>query len=207
MTARADDELSPRQQRALEAHLSECSACRDELLVTERVLAAVAALPMEIEVPASLEQETLRRVRIAAAEEAEQLAARRWWWRLRVPAVAITALAALLLVVLGHDEAERKAAPQAPTAVAAKSAEPKPVRERREAPAAAVSEAPVPTAVAQAPEAPPEELPRALTERPDLFMELPILRNLEKLEHFEQIETTTLDGQPRSDAGLESRRG
>jgi hypothetical protein len=38
-------------------------------------------------------------------------------------------------------------------------------------------------------------------------MALPILSNMEKLEHFEQIETTTLDGQPRSDAGLESRHG
>jgi hypothetical protein len=207
MTARADDELSPRRQRAFEAHLAECPACRNELATTERVLTAVAALPMEAEVPAPLEQETLRRVRVAAAEEAEQLAARRWWWRLRVPAVAVTALAALLLVVLGHDEAARAPAPEAPVAVAAKSADPKPTAERRDAPPTAVAEAPAPPAVAQAPEPPPEDLPAALTERPDLFMELPILRNLEKLEHFEQIETTTLDGQPRSDADPESRRG
>jgi len=209
MIAKADDELSPRQQRALEGHLAECSACREEIAATERMLAAVAALPMEAEVPVLLEQETLRRVRIAAAEEAEQLAARRWWWRLRVPAVAITALAALLLVIVGHDEMEDKAAPQAPTVVAAKPAEPKLAREHRDAPAVEVAEAPAPTAVAQAPEAerPSEDLPPALTERPDLFMELPILRNMEKLENFEQIETTTVDGQPRSDAGPESRRG
>ena len=207
MTATVDDELSPRQQRALEAHLAECSACRDELAATERMLAAVAALPMEAEVPAPLEQETLRRVRIAAAEEAEQLAARRWWWRLRVPAVAVTALAALVLVVLGHDEVGQKAAPEAPTVVAAKSPEPKLAREHGDVPAAAVAEAPAPAVVAQAPERPPEELPTALTARPDLFMDLPILRNLEKLEHFEQIETTTLDGQPRSDATPETRRG
>jgi len=209
MIARTDDELSPRHRGALEEHLAECSACRDELAATERVLAAVADLPMEAEVPAPLEQETLRRVRIAAAEEAEQLAARRWWWRLRVPAVAITALAALLLVIVGHDEVDKKAPAPAPTAVAARAPEPTPTRERRDTPRAAVTEAQPPTAVAQAPETPPApaELPTALTERPDLFVELPILRNMEKLEHFEQIETTTVDGQPRSDVDAGSRRG
>jgi anti-sigma factor RsiW len=208
MTATVDDELSPRQRRALEAHLAECAACRDELATTEQVLAAVAALPVEAEVPVSLEQETLRRVRIAAAEEAERLAAPRWWWRLRVPAVAATALAALLLVIVGPDEMEQKATPDAPPAVAAKSKETKVVRERTEAPTRAIAgaPAPAPAAVAEAPDTPPN-LPTALTERPDLFMDLPILRNLEKLENFEQIETTTLDGQPRSDAAPETRRG
>jgi hypothetical protein len=208
MTATVDDELSPRHQRALEAHLGGCAACRDELAATERMLAALAALPMEAEVPVPLEQETLRRVRIAAAEEAEQIAASRWWTRLRVPAVAITGLAALVLVIVGQNEVGRQAEPDAArTAATADSAEPKLARQRKDAPAEVVAEAPAPTAVAQAPEESPEEPPPALTARPDLFMELPILRNMEKLEHFEQIETTTLDGRPRSDARPEARRG
>jgi hypothetical protein len=144
-------------------------------------------------------------VRIAAAEEAEQLAARRWWWQLRVPAVAVTALAALVLVVVGQSGVGQRATREAPMEVAAGSAEPKPARERRDAPAAEVAEAPA--AVAEAPETPPEELPAALTTRPDLFIDLPILRNLDKLEHFEQIETTTLDGQPRTSTAPETRRG
>ena len=39
----------------------------------------------------------------------------------------------------------------------------------------------------------PAEPPPELAAAPELFMELPILRNLEKLEHFEAIRTTTLD--------------
>jgi hypothetical protein len=36
---------------------------------------------------------------------------------------------------------------------------------------------------------------------PDKFMNLPILRNLEKLEHFEAIQTTTLDDDPSTPNG------
>jgi hypothetical protein len=40
---------------------------------------------------------------------------------------------------------------------------------------------------------PPSEPPAELAAAPDLFVDLPILRNMEKLEHFEAISTTTLD--------------
>ena len=41
----------------------------------------------------------------------------------------------------------------------------------------------------------PSEPPPDLAARPDLFVDLPMLRNLERLEHFEAIQTTTLEGQ------------
>jgi hypothetical protein len=41
----------------------------------------------------------------------------------------------------------------------------------------------------------PSDPPPELTARPDLFVDLPILRNLERLEHFESIQTTTVEGQ------------
>lgn len=208
MTATVDGELSPRQQRAFEAHLTDCAACRDELTATERMLAALEALPMETEVPVLLEQETLRRVRIAAAEEAELVAASRWWMRLRVPAVALTALAALVLVIVGHNEVgQREAEVARIPAAEAKPAAENLARAHTTRTEDRVAAASAPAAVAEGPEKAPDGPPPALAARPDLFMELPILRNMEKLEHFEQIETTTVDGQPRSDAAPEQQHG
>jgi len=39
----------------------------------------------------------------------------------------------------------------------------------------------------------PRKPPPQLAAAPELFMDLPLLRNMEKLEHFEAIRTTTLD--------------
>jgi len=208
MTATVDGELSLRQQRAFEAHLTDCAACRDERTATERLLAALEALPMETEVPVLLEQETLRRVRIAAAEEAERVAASRWWTRLRVPAVALTALAALVLVIVGRNEVGQREAELARTpAPVAKPAAENFARTRAPQTEDRLAAASEPAPVAQETHKAPQGPPPALAARPDLFMELPILRNMEKLEHFEQIETTTVDGQPRSDAAPERQRG
>jgi anti-sigma factor RsiW len=211
MTATVDGELSARQQRAFEGHLSGCVACRDELAATERMLAALDALPMETEVSALLEQETLRRVRIEAAEEVERAASRRWWTRLRVPAVAVAALAAIVFVVVGQEERLQRATEVAQVRTVPDSPPPASVA-RAKSPKAEESEEHV--AAAPAPPAVEEPQPRVATvpppelaARPDLFVELPILRNLEKLENFEQIETTTVDGQPRSDVDAGSRRG
>ena len=41
----------------------------------------------------------------------------------------------------------------------------------------------------------PSQPPPELAARPDLFVNLPVLRNMEKLQHYEAIQTTTLDGQ------------
>jgi hypothetical protein len=40
----------------------------------------------------------------------------------------------------------------------------------------------------------PDDPPAELAARPDLFVNLPMLRNLDKLQHFDAIQTTTLDG-------------
>lgn len=204
MTAALDGELSPRQERAFEAHRADCVDCRDELALTERMLSALETLPMETEVPVLLEQETLRRVRIEAAEEVERAEASRWWTRLRVPAVALTALAALLFVVVSHEGNDERKTEVARAPVAAV----KPAQERvARAAEDRVPAAPAPAAKTEAAPQVPMGPPPELAARPDLFMELPILRNMEKLEHFEQIETTTVEGQPRSDAAEGRQRG
>jgi hypothetical protein len=70
----------------------------------------------------------------------------------------------------------------------APSAEPAPSRQARSA---------------QKPVEPVGEPPPDLAAAPEKFMNLPILRNMEKLEHFEAIQTTTLDDESGSPPGKE----
>jgi hypothetical protein len=205
MTAAVDGELVGRRRRALDRHLADCEACRTELQRSERLDELLGLLPSEATMSAKLEQDTLRRVRIAAADDAEQPATSAWrrWIGITVPALAA---AAVLAVAVGisrtpptttpsPDRATPPppvaSAPHEPTHVA--KATPKP-------PPAASGEASEPTAVAEArrpidpsrrPEL-PKEPPPELAAAPDLFMDMNILSNMEKLQHYDAIETTTV---------------
>src|SRR5213592_2767269 len=67
---------------------------------------------------------------------------------------------------------------------------PGPGRGRLDAQASPPAPARPPSRVAKVP--PPAEPPAKLADAPDLFMDFPILRNMDKLRHFEAIRTTTL---------------
>jgi anti-sigma factor RsiW len=199
MTAALDGELAPRRRRALDRHLIGCEACRRELATTERMLGALEALPMEAAVSAGLEQATLRRVRVAAADEDEGAKASRWRRWLPLPAVAVASVAVLVLAV-GIVRRTREV--PAPPTVA--STPRRPLEEQAARPTAPVEKdtrtaRPVPPPVAVPPTEPPPELAAA----PEKFVNLPILRNLEKLEHFDAIQTTTLDEEPVTPGGEE----
>ena len=187
MVAAVDGELAPRRRRVLDGHLASCPDCGREMASTGAVLERVAALAMGCTVPSHLEQATLRRVRLMAAAEAQRSAARGWWAGFRVPALAL-ATAAVAIVAVGLTRGTGDRWLVAPPAldehrVAAQA----PAKER---PLVVASrERPAPKAAENLPVEPPAELAAA----PDLFIELPILRNMEKLEHFEAIRTTTLD--------------
>jgi anti-sigma factor RsiW len=188
MTAAVDGELSPRRRRAFDAHLAACEPCRRELATTARMLSVLEALPAEAPVAEGLEQATLRRVRHAAAEEQER--DRSGWWRaFRLPVVAI-ATAAVAVVALGI----LRYAPDAPPPAAVTPSRGTGADRVARAPA---TPAPTRTARAARPNLPPPELAAA----PDKFMNLPILRNLEKLDNFEAIQTTTLDDEPATPGG------
>lgn len=191
MAAAADGELAPRRRHALDRHVASCPPCRAELTSTERLLAAFESLPSETAVSERLEQATLRRVRIAAAEEAERAEARRWTRWLPLPAFAIATAAVLVMAVGIFTRSEVPVPPLGE--VARKPAEDR-VAARTDVPAA-----PAQTARAETPrriEPVPAEPPPDLAEAPEKFVNLPILRNLEKLEHFDAIQTTTLDDEP-----------
>jgi len=190
MTAAVDGELSPRRRRALDGHLAACAACRRELAVTERMLTALEGLPMEAAVSARLEQATLRRVRLAAADEGERAPASRWTRWLPLPAFAL-ATAAVLVLAIGIVR-RTGGVPGAPA-----------VRAPR-VDARGVAQAPPsllrpPRRFAKLPAEPPAKL----AEAPDLFVDMSIIRNLDKLTHFEAIQTTTLDDEPATPDGLE----
>jgi hypothetical protein len=184
MTAAVDGELTPRRRRALDRHLAGCEACRVELGTTERMLRALDALPMEAAVPDRLEAATLRQVRLLAAE-AEEQATTPWWRRwYPLPAFAATAVAVLLLAV-----GIVRRTGEMPAAVSV----PEPSQKIARATPPAARKPPVQVAESKKIAPPPSEPPPELAAAPDLFMDLPILRNMEKLEHFDAIRTTTLD--------------
>ena len=191
MTAAVDGELSPRRRRALDGHVAVCAACRRELGVTERMLAALEGLPTEAPVSASLEQATLRRVRLAAAGEVERAPASRWklWHPVPVFALATAAILALAIGIVRRTD-QMPGTLLLPARRAAKQVAQAPPRPTR-----------APSRIARVP--PPAEPPAKLAEAPDLFMDLPIIRNLDKLTHFEAIQTTTLDDESATPDGQE----
>jgi hypothetical protein len=48
---------------------------------------------------------------------------------------------------------------------------------------------------------PPADVPALAAAQPDLFLEMPILENLEKLQHFEDIRTVDVDGNGQDGRG------
>jgi len=193
MAAAVDGELSSRRRHTLDRHLAGCASCQQEMVSTERMLSAVAALPAEVEVPARLEQATLRRVRLLAAEEAERRPS--WWQAVRLPMFAVATMAVLALAVGIVRETGaptgRKIDAQTAKSPAPEPATPEVVAQQEQAPA--------PAAV------PAADPPAELALRPDLFVDMPILRNMEKLRNFDAIQTTTVedDANPGADGDEE----
>lgn len=182
IVAGADGELAPRQQRALDRHLAGCAGCRAEQVAAEGVLKALEGLGREVEIPARMEQQVLRRVR-GLAEHGNASWPARVGSRVSnlVPSLAAGAVALLAIVAL------REVAPQRNDVAEVRQA----AAPRREAKTAVARRNRVPT-----------DPPVALASQPDLFVDLPMLRDLEKLQHFDAI--ATMDGDdptaPASDA-------
>lgn len=183
----ADGEITPADRRRLDEHLAACQACRHEAAAVQSLFAALDELPMEREVPAAVEAVTLRRVRIEAAEEGER--GRRWWAWLPAPVLAAAGVGVLAVAIgsrpgtapepvasaPGTDTAPAVARAPVPAPPAAPADSPARAETRRLADAGPAAE--------RSPKDPPPELAAA----PDLFMNLPIIRNMDKLEHFEAI--------------------
>ena len=177
IVAARDGELGARQRRALDRHLGQCAQCRTERVSIEGVLAALDDLAAPPDVPARLEADVLRQVRGLAAERGADAAFGVGPWFRRL-APALTATAVVALAVIGMRSGD--VTPPRPVACAAAAP---PIA--KAAPPAAER-----TAVARRPKVrAPVEPPAELASRPDLFVDLPILRDLDKLQHFDAIAT------------------
>ena len=180
-------EAPPWALRALERHLEGCEGCRCERAAYAALDRALGLLPVEAAVPGALQREVARRIRQEPAVESAGLGGMRWW--VGVPALAGAGVLALAIgsTVL-RTEAPRLEQGAAPPLLAVFVP-----RERPASPAAAPARPHRAAAKRRRPEVPPDPPPE-LTARPDLFVDLPILRNLERMQHYEAIQTTTLQG-------------
>jgi hypothetical protein len=140
------------------------------------VLAALDRLPEQTEVPARLEQEIMRRVRALASEPDADASPASRWLRVLTPALAAGAVAAAavfgLRTVADRDPTVRVSAPVG-------------VATRHDAP---------PAVARRAKTRIPDEPPAELASRAELFVDLPMLRDLDKLQHFDSI--ATMDDDP-----------
>ena len=182
------DALVPRRRRALERHLADCASCRADGVVGMKLDAALAALPTHAPVPASLEYATLRTVRqLAAAEEERPSRGLSWWLGIAVPGLA-AATAVVLAVGLSRgpvpdqppaaDRVAHDDHAAAPRVVARRDADAHPAP--KAAPAVEVAHG---GARRPSIDDPPAELIAA----PERFIDMPVLRDFDKLRHYDAI--------------------
>lgn len=179
-------ELPAGRAGRLARHVERCEGCRRERAAYTALDRLLGKLPLEASPSARLEQDTLRRVRLAAAgDDAPEGVGLGRWLTLGAPALAGAAVLVLAVRAVSPPAAPDAPAPHGKPPAAyggARHVTPVPPAGR-------------PTSRRRNAATVPSEPPAALAARPDLFVNLPVLRNMEKLQHYEAIQTTTLDEQ------------
>ena len=186
LVAFLDGEVTEAERVRIEAHTATCLTCRREMDRIGKMNALLTALP-RIEPSPEFEASMWQRLEAEIAPRARRRGFRPAMW-----GVPLAAAAALALVWYSSISPTAPTAPGGGTNVvrapqAAPAARVDAIAQaERQAPAAAPAEAPVEHAKA---ELAPEDLPPELLEHPELFLRLPVVRRLEKLEHFEEVRT------------------
>ena len=185
-------ELSGRRLQRLTKHMDGCAGCRREWQAYTALDRVLGSLPLEAALPPRLEQVTLRNARLA---EAEATNGRRRWLTVAAPALAATAVV-VVAARLSLQDTEPAPAPAQATPAHAGTAPPAraPARVAERAPAPAPSPAPGSPQRRRVARGVPSEPPPELAARPDLFINLPLLRNLDKVQHYDAIQTIAVDG-------------
>jgi anti-sigma factor RsiW len=184
MVASLDGAARDDERDRLVEHLAGCAACRHEQEQTRRLALAMGGLAAETEVPGSVEDALMRRLRRLEGDGPTVAERLRGW--LPAPVLVAAAAVALALVVLDVSERPGGAGPGAialPRAVV-----PAPARLASAGPPAGGA---MQLATAESVE-PPVDPPADLRASLPLLLDMSILRNMEKLENFDRIEALTL---------------
>ncbi len=197
-----DGQLNPRRHRAVERHVDGCGDCAEDARLIRRLYGLLDA-PALPRVPPQLEARLMERIRTSEAEAPPE---RAWWWAVPVTlAAGIAGLAAgvaLERVLLSQPPVVRRGpeqvlvSPQASVdtgaAIAAVAADPETLASLPASPVGTPDTDPFPEHSAQPRETlaagPTDALPGHLRDALNLFVDYPIIRNLEKFEHYETIE-------------------
>jgi hypothetical protein len=186
LVAFLDGELGEEERRPVADHVATCLPCRREIERLTAVQRLVTTLP-RIEPSATFADDFWRRV---AAEPTPITSRRRRGSALRWAIPALAAAAVLALALRSQLPTPSPAPPPgASTRVAAAPPAPAPAAPAKVAaappPERAKSDdaAPAPQ-VANVESLRPEDLPPELLEHPELFLRLPVVRRLEKLEYL-----------------------
>lgn len=197
LLAALDGEITAAEREALNAHLGACAACRADADETARLHRVLRALPQGTEVPSHLEQAALRRVRgvlVAEAEARDRFRTGRLWWWLGAPVAVTIALVVTWRSLPGGEPSQRTeiVAMQPATPMRGRVDEPTPARQDQHPSGPAVAS----DATRHEDGEPPPQVAKAL----DLYLDLPLLENLEKLENFDTIRTVDVsDGTAAED--------
>ena len=177
LAARIDGELSPWRTRRLDRHLARCATCSAEVESTTNLFAALDDMVRVAPVPDHLERDTLRAVQALATESSSRRGVRRWF----EVAVPMLSAAAVLMLTIRLTTSDGGSAPRVHSALGAAAGRPPRRGGSRHTPP------------------PVDAPPAALAAAPELFIELPILRRLEKLQHFDAIRASRPPAGPASE--------
>ena len=185
------DAEQPEAERArIDAHVGTCLTCRRELERLRRVRALIGEELRPIEPSASFEQGFWRRLDAEAPRATPRKARARFatWGLPALAAAAVVALASYSLLPRSTRE-ERAATPgtvaEAPRHAAGHDATR--LAHRESAPEPVKPAAEEPRQLANADQGDIDQYPPELVEHPELFLRLPVVRRLEKLQHFEEV--------------------
>jgi anti-sigma factor RsiW len=179
-----DEELGESERRQIATHVSTCLVCRRELDRLTAVQRWVADLP-DIEPSAEFAEQFWDRMNAEpTGAHPKPRSLRSLWWV--VPALA----AAAVLAVSFRFMTRSSPTPTRPATPAERVVQALPAQTDRPAAATVAAESTLKDGsrqVASVDDLRPGDLPPDLLEHPELFLRLPVVRRLEKLEYFEAV--------------------
>lgn len=194
LVAFLDGELTEPERSRVEAHTSTCLTCRREMDRISTVNGMLRSLP-RVTPSDDFDRRMWERLEREASRPGAPRSFRAVYWGVPLAAAAALALVWYSSVqqtgtAPGGGEATSPRVATAPQAPAPEAARPDVAVAAR--PDEAADQEPIAQANA---DLAPEDFPPEVIEHPELFLRFPVVRRLEKLEHFEEVRTHE-EGEP-----------